>query len=101
MLSRYNDLLLRNNFTKPKKNKQIMKKLLFIAVVAVASLASCKKDYTCTCNYTYNGVADPTPDVTTIVGVSKSTAQAQCASFTGTETSGSNSFTVVGTCKLN
>ena len=26
-----------------------MKKVLFIAVVAVASLASCKKDFTCTC----------------------------------------------------
>ncbi|MFN6943732.1 MAG: hypothetical protein ACK4ND_02210 [Cytophagaceae bacterium] len=28
-----------------------MKKLLFVAVIAVFSLASCKKDHTCTCDH--------------------------------------------------
>ena len=78
-----------------------MKKLLFIAAVALASLASCKKDYTCTCNTTFNGVADPNPNVTTIVGVSKSTAEANCASYSATETNSLGTFTIVGTCELN
>jgi hypothetical protein len=78
-----------------------MKKLLFMAVVAVSSLASCKKDYTCTCNTTVNGVADPNPSVTTIVGVSKSTAKANCASYTTTQTTLLGTYTVVGTCELN
>ena len=37
-----------------------MKKLLSIAAVTLAlvSLSSCKKDYTCTCNYTIVGFGD-------------------------------------------
>lgn len=57
-----------------------MKKgLLFVAVVA-ASLASCKKDHTCTCTTSYNGVANPTPDVTIYTESSKSAARANCVS---------------------
>lgn len=35
-----------------------MKKSLFIAAVACLTLASCKKDYTCTCTVTENGQTD-------------------------------------------
>ncbi|MBN8701524.1 MAG: hypothetical protein J0M08_00515 [Bacteroidetes bacterium] len=37
-----------------------MKKLVFLAAVIVASLASCKKDRTCTCKYDYMGVTSST-----------------------------------------
>ena len=72
-----------------------MKKLLFIpAVLIVLSLTSCKKDYTCTCTYT----GSTTADVTTIVGVSKAAAQANCVSTTQTDSSGD---TYVSTCELS
>lgn len=77
-----------------------MKKLLFIAVVAVASLASCKKDYTCTCITTANGTASPA-DVTTIYGVSKSAAKANCVDDSRTYTSGGSSVVAVTDCTLN
>jgi len=32
-----------------------MKKVLLVAAVACFTLVSCKKDYTCTCNYTPSG----------------------------------------------
>lgn len=51
-----------------------MKKVLFLSLVAVATLASCKKDYTCACTFT-NG----TPDrEITYPKTSKSTAQESC-----------------------
>lgn len=73
-----------------------MKKgLLFVAVVA-ASLASCKKDHTCTCTTTLNGVADPTPNVTVYTESSKSAARANCVS--GKMVDGADTY--VQTCEL-
>ncbi|MCW3084181.1 MAG: hypothetical protein JWP12_1547 [Bacteroidetes bacterium] len=76
-----------------------MKKVLFIAVVAVASLASCKKDRTCTCTSS-NSVsgADPIPTVKTYTKAKKGDARAACLSYTRTETGGS--VTTVD-CKLD
>lgn len=74
-----------------------MKKgLLFVAVVT-ASLASCKKDHTCTCTSTYNGVAtSTTPDVTIYTESSKSAARANCVS--AKQVDGADTF--VRTCEL-
>ncbi len=51
-----------------------MKKVLFVAGLAVLSLASCKKDYTCSCssttlNFTYDDV---------VYNDTKENAQALC-----------------------
>jgi hypothetical protein len=73
-----------------------MKKVLFIAVVAVASLASCKKDHTCTCTVTAPGYTG-TPNVTTYTKTSKSAARAHCLSSTGTM----SGVTYTNTCTLN
>jgi hypothetical protein len=75
-----------------------MKKVLFIAVLAVASLASCKKDRTCTCTFTST---DPTSvsstQVYTIVDAKKGDAKKACI----TSTSVNGSYTDTETCKLN
>lgn len=72
-----------------------MKKLLFIpAVLIVLSLTSCKKDYTCTCTVTGGTNAS----VTTMVGVSKAAANANCVSTTRTDSSGDTEIT---TCELS
>ena len=75
-----------------------MKKVLFIAVLAVASLASCKKDRTCTCTSTST---DPTSvsstQVFTIVDAKKGDAKKACI----TSTSVNGSYTDTETCKLN
>jgi len=76
-----------------------MKKVLFIAVVAVASLASCKKDRTCTCTQTVNGVAG-TPSVTVYNDAKKGEAKANCVNYTQTQTVGSTTYTAVTTCEL-
>lgn len=73
-----------------------MKKgLLFVAVVA-ASLASCKKDHTCTCSTTADGTAVGTPSVTTLPESTKGAADANCLSSTWTN----NSVNYVKTCEL-
>ncbi len=72
-----------------------MKKLLIVAVVAVASLASCKKDYTCTCTTSAAGFTG-TPQVTTYPKAKKSAARANCLS--STETQGGVVYTT--TCEL-
>ena len=61
-----------------------MKKVIFIAVVAVASLASCKKDHTCTCTDSGSSV----PTVVTYTDSKKSDARSQCLSYTQTYSSG-------------
>jgi hypothetical protein len=57
-----------------------MKKVLFIAVVAVASLASCKKDRTCTCTYTYSDGSPSNTDIVTYTEAKKGDARKACAS---------------------
>lgn len=73
-----------------------MKKVLFISIVAVASLASCKKDYTCTCTQTANGVVG-TPQVTTYTEAKKADARAACLSYSYT----AGGVTVDTKCELN
>jgi hypothetical protein len=53
-----------------------MKKVLLIAVVAVASLASCKKDRTCTCVTTTSG--GTMTEVTTLYKATKGDAREEC-----------------------
>lgn len=68
------------------KNKKMKKGLLFIAVISAFSFASCKKDRTCTCTNTTNGVADSTPDVTLYTKATKGDARANCIDHTYTYT---------------
>ena len=77
-----------------------MKKVLFIAVVAVASLASCKKDRTCTCTTTVNGASAGTATVVVYNDAKKGQAQAACLNKTTTSTVGSTTYTSVETCEL-
>lgn len=69
-----------------------MKKLSVLAIVALMATASCTKDRTCTCTYTGGG-----EQKTTLVGVTKAQAKANCVS-TKTDYNG---VTVTGTCKLD
>lgn len=71
-----------------------MKKMLFIAAVAVFCTTSCGKDRTCTCTSDSPGAKSHT---TTLVGVSKGQAKANCVT-TKTEFNGTTS---TNTCKLN
>lgn len=74
-----------------------MKKgLLFIAVISAFSFASCKKDQTCTCTSTYNGVASGTADVTTYPKSTKAAARANCLSSTEVD----GTVTTITTCEL-
>jgi len=57
-----------------------MKKVLFIAILAVISLASCKKDRTCTCTTTSTAAGSTTTTVVTDYPKSKkSAAKMACA----------------------
>ncbi len=55
-----------------------MKKILSIAlgVVMIASMSSCKKDYTCTCTTTTTGVGNTTSSYT--ITDTKDSAKAKC-----------------------
>ncbi|HEX8516096.1 MAG TPA: hypothetical protein VF868_07840 [Bacteroidia bacterium] len=66
-----------------------MKKVLFMAAVLVATLASCKKDYTCTCTTTTTssgGTFVGDPEVTTYPKSKKGAARSHCLSYTTTGT---------------
>lgn len=70
-----------------------MKKIITLSLAVVAlSLASCKKDYTCTCTASTGG-----SNTYTITKASKKTAQANCASYTQTN----NGVTYTETCTLS
>ncbi|MGZ3866817.1 MAG: hypothetical protein ACXVC6_01540 [Bacteroidia bacterium] len=81
-----------------------MKKVTLFAVVAVAalSLASCKKDHTCTCtdSTTYSGYTVVT---TTKAKSTKKDAAAWCTGVTTTATSGGTSVSgyTRGTCVVS
>ena len=73
-----------------------MKKLLSIASVTVAlvSLSSCKKDYTCTCKF--SGVGAGTPNVVAqITDAKKADAKEACDQLTTTYTP------VGGSCSID
>lgn len=73
-----------------------MKKVIFIAIVAVASLASCKKDRVCTCTSTgFSGSSSTS--VKTYTKAKKSDARAACVSTTATY----GGYTETTTCTLN
>lgn len=74
---------------------QMKKGLLFVAVIA-ASLVSCKKDRTCTCSSTVNGVSTGAATVTTYTKATKGAARANCMSYT--EVDGSDTY--VRTCEV-
>lgn len=71
-----------------------MKKVIFIAIVAMASLASCKKDRTCTCTT----AGSTTASVVTYTKAKKGDARSQCLSYIQTYNGGAAS---VVTCTLN
>jgi len=51
----------------------------FALFLVVASFASCRKDYTCTCELTFAG-AEPTTVIIDLPNLKKSEAEAQCES---------------------
>ena len=75
-----------------------MKKLIILSVLPfLMALASCKKDFNCSCITTTNGVAGQ-PVKTSLVYVTKKTAKANCVNSSGTDANG-NSYTK--DCQLN
>jgi hypothetical protein len=72
-----------------------MKKLLSIAAVTVAlvSLSSCKKDYTCTCKYTMEGLGEQTQTLA-LTNLKKKDAETSCDTFKAQWS------TFGGTCEL-
>jgi hypothetical protein len=74
-----------------------MKKVLFMAAVIVASLASCKKDRTCTCTTTstYPG-ATSTTDIVTYNKAKKHDVRGMCLSTTTTD----GGYTTTKDCTL-
>lgn len=60
-----------------------MKKVLFVAVLGMLTLASCKKDYTCECTTTVLGFSS---SATTIVKGTKKDAKAACENGTNATT---------------
>ena len=81
-----------------------MKKLgLFIAILSVMSLASCKKDRICSCVTVETSgsttTTDPAEEIT-YTKSKKSEARAACLSSSQTEVNGSVTTTIVTTCEL-
>jgi hypothetical protein len=73
-----------------------MKKVIFIAFVAVAALTSCKKDRTCTCTTVAGSYTDT--QVTTYTAAKKADARAACMSTSYIPTG--STVTVTTTCTL-
>ncbi len=77
-----------------------MKKLLILTgTLAILSLASCKKDYVCECTTTSNGQTSA-PDQTTLVGVSKGTARANCLSTESSYVIAGTTYKYTNNCNL-
>ena len=78
-----------------------MKKNLFIAALAILSLASCKKDRVCECveTSTKPGFSGKTQAVT-LTAITKSTAKKACISSSYEYSSGGNTYTKTTTCTL-
>lgn len=70
-----------------------MKKvLLFAVVLGAVTLTSCKKDYTCTCTTSGNGVNS---SASTTINATKSDAEDACTAST------SSAFGFTTTCELD
>lgn len=77
-----------------------MKKIFLLAsVFATVALASCKKDYKCSCTYTssQSGSGSSTQDFT-ILNTTKGVAKKACVKTTRDTGSG---YTLTSDCKLN
>lgn len=73
------------------------KTALFIAVISALSLASCKKDHTCTCTNTSTAPGStPTTQTITIVDAKKGDAKKRCI----TRTTVNGAYTDTETCEL-
>lgn len=79
-------------FQKQLKTKNNMKKLsTILAVIAVVSLASCKKDYTCECKST---PSDSFYDYSTTFHAKKADAKTACDVLDYTTSNGTSTVTV-------
>lgn len=76
------------------------KTILFVAVLAAISFASCKKERECTCTVTstFGGTSSSGTQTRTYKDVTKKQAKTLCAGWT--ETSASGTVTTAD-CKLN
>lgn len=73
-----------------------MKKVMFsVAAVLMLAATSCKKDYTCKCTSSLNGVAVGTSQTT--IHATKSDAKDACSA---TASSSSAGYTATTTCEL-
>lgn len=81
-----------------------MKKILIIAAVASLSMASCKKDLTCTCIYTSDAPGSVSQtQVTTYKDVKKKNVDEDCISMTAKQTAGPapiSPYTTTSDCTL-
>jgi len=71
-----------------------MKKIIFPLALLTLTLASCKKDYSCSCTDTdvYNGQTDVTTYTYKVEGATKRQAQSACNEATISYVDGSDSF---------
>jgi len=74
-----------------------MKRVLLVSAFAVLALASCKKDYTCDCVSSINGVEYSTS--TSVIHSTKKKATDTCTASSTSSTSGGS--TVTTTCTIN
>jgi len=75
-----------------------MKKLYIILFISLIGLASCKKDYSCTCVTTVNGTPEA-PVTYSYENVTKSTAHTKC--FENATTTSGYSFNKTTECTFN
>lgn len=80
-----------------------MKKYIFISILAVVSLASCKKDYSCTCTQTYtqDGQVDTYILTSSIAGATKAEATAACNESTLNYTDTEDGYNYTEKCDLS
>jgi hypothetical protein len=71
-----------------------MKKIIFVLPLTLLALASCKKDYSCSCTDTdiYNGETEVTAYSYKVEGATKKQAQAACNEATVTYQDGADSY---------
>lgn len=82
------------------------KTTLIMACLGLLSLASCKKDRSCTCTTTYthgNGPNNTYTETTnaTLTKISKGDAKNACSNSSSTTNEGGSTDITVRTCKLN
>ena len=84
-----------------------MKKIILFAIsaIAVLSMASCRKDRTCTCTRTYSsnqpGFSQPSDtSVNKLTKIKKKNATLYCTSSTDVSSQGGYTYTTTNTCDL-